>query len=89
MERELIEMLQKDFAELKVLTRDMAKTASALAKLQREAGRHKAGNAAMNLEGQMDQLRGMVKQTHARGSDAMLEHFPDFAVEVIARGPPR
>ena len=89
MERELIETLQKGFAELKALTRDMAKTANALAKLQHEAGRHKAGNAAMNLEGIMVGERSRYIRLHSEQSDLLLEHFPDFAAEVIMRGPPR
>lgn len=89
MERELIESLQKGIAELKTLTGDMGKTANALAKLTRDAGRYGAGNAAMHLEGQMDELRGKVKQIHASATDAMLEYFPEFAAEVIMRGPPR
>lgn len=72
-EREAIDAAQDAIGALKRAMREIEK-------INTEAGRLAAANAAMGL-------RGELITWHAKATVAMREHFPEFADEVQAFGP--
>lgn len=72
-EREAIEAAQDAIKALKVAMRDIQK-------INTESGNLEAANAAMGL-------RGELITWHAKATEAMYKHFPEFASEIQTRGP--
>ena len=88
-EKQLIDAAQKAVATAKKALANVESAMEKVAKLNREAGRLQASNAAMRFQGACGKARNGVIMAHADASDALLLHYPDFAEEVITRGPGR
>lgn len=74
-ERQLIEAIQKAKA-------DMIANLKALTQIQKERGDVASQNAVFLTRAELDVW-------HGRATERMLTHFPEFASEVVTRGPGR
>jgi hypothetical protein len=74
-EREMIEQIQKDKAS-------MVENLKALTKIQKDRGDRKAQNAVFLTLAQLDVW-------HGKATKRLFKHFPEFADEIVARGPGR
>lgn len=72
-EREMIDEAQRLIGALKAVVRDIEV-------LNRDAGRDLAANAAMGL-------RGDLLRWHSNATEALYDHHPDIAGDVVAQGP--
>lgn len=75
MERQLIDKAQALHAEL-------AETLKALIKIQKDAGRGEAQNACYLV-------RKRLGVWHGKATKQLFKHFPEFANDVVTRGPGR
>jgi len=85
-EADLVKETQAALAEVKDRLRVIAKGMRRMGKINRDAGRSKAGNAAMLLEGAAIEALGKITQAHAVASDALCECFDDGSVVVFGGG---
>ena len=74
-ERDLIDAIQLAKA-------DMVKHLKALTNLQIDAGRADAQNAVFLTRAELDVW-------HGKATERLFAHFPEFAADVVARGPGR
>ena len=87
-ERELIMDAQHDLAAAKAALNDVSRAMRKLAKLNLDAGRIEASNAAMRLEGAAQRLCGALKEAHADASDSLTRLFSEGG-EIVIQGPGR
>ena len=85
-EAKLVATGQDAFRDAKQALRALSNAMRAMAKINREAGREKASNACMRLEGSAIAIRGQLIEAHAIASDALCDCFDDGGGIVILGG---
>jgi len=85
-EAALVAKGQEAFKDAKAALRALSNAMREMAKINRDAGRAKASNAAMQLEGKAIALRGELIVAHAVASDALCECFDDGGIVVQGGG---
>lgn len=82
----LVKGAQADLATAKAALRGIAQKMRDMARINREAGRPHAANAAMRLEGAATRLRGDLIEAHAAASDALCDCYEDGEIVVFGGG---
>lgn len=85
-ERGLIEQTQTLLADTKRDLSRIARNMKDLAKINRDAGRAEAANAAMRFEGEAVRALGQITIAHADASDAMVREWPEDGMIVAFGG---
>jgi len=85
-EAALVKGTQEHLATVKSSLRDIAVNMRKMAKINRDAGRARASNAAMKLEGVAIAARGAIIMGHADASDALCDCFDDGGIVVFGGG---
>lgn len=86
-EKETIEAAQDALVAAKAAMRKFQVHMGDLMRINTDAGRLPAANAAMRVRDTAMQIRGSIGVMHADATDAMATHFPEFSSEIQTRGP--
>lgn len=87
-EERIVKAAQLDIADMKRMAIRVEGLMRDLAKINWDAGRMTAGNAAMRFGGAVTALRGALIVAHADASDALVTGYDDGA-KMVAMGPGR
>lgn len=85
-ERDEIEKVQEQLAKAKDALQAAKRGMRKIGKINRDAGRAKAGNACLRFHGALREIQGKLDQAHADASDALLENWPEEGGVVVLGG---
>ena len=85
-ERDLVDDTQSLLADAKRDLSSIARNMKELARVNRDAGRAEAANAAMRFEGEAKRALGQLIIAHADASDSMVREWPEDGMIVAFGG---
>lgn len=88
-EAEHIEAARDKFRKAEALWKDAIADVMAVVKINADAGRAEMANAAFGVAADFTEGLGDMMRRHFRGTSVLLEKWPNWAADLVTRGPPR
>lgn len=88
-ERELIETARDRLRRAESLIALAIKDVNSVVRINANAGKADLANAAFWSQAKLALALGELQLAHADGTKILLDHWPDYASEVVVRGPGR
>jgi hypothetical protein len=88
-ERDYIESARDRLRRAETLISLAIKDVNAVVGINADAGKADLSNAAFTAQAKLTRALGGLQLAHAEGTSILLANWPDFASEVVTRGPGR